>query len=86
MCVESDHSHSVIGAYLKALKRRRYSPKTIATYRYPLSLFASFLAARAVARLQDVGRDDLAAWRLDIIRVDLPQRRMPVTIFTKSLS
>ena len=87
MCVESDHSHRVIEAYLKALKRRRYSAKTIATYRYPLTLFASFLAARAaclraphrqVARLRDVGRDDLAAWRLDLIERGLADASLEV--------
>ena len=87
MCVESDHSSTVIEAYLKALKRRRYSPKTIATYRHPLTLFASFLAARAaclraphrqVARLQDVGRDDLAAWRLDLVERGLADASLEV--------
>lgn len=72
MCVESGHSHRVIiEDYLKALKRRRYSPKTIATYRYPLTLFASFLASRAVGRVQDVTRADLAAWRLELIEREL---------------
>jgi integrase/recombinase XerD len=48
MCVERGHSHRVIiEDYLKALKRRRYSPKTIATYRYPLTLFAAFYQSRA---------------------------------------
>ena len=87
MCVESDHSSTVIEAYLKALKRRRYSPKTIATYRHPLTLFASFLAARAaclraphrqVARLQNVGRDDLAAWRLDLVERGLADASLEV--------
>ncbi|MGI6301923.1 MAG: tyrosine-type recombinase/integrase [Verrucomicrobiota bacterium] len=78
MCVESDHSHRVIEAYLKALKRRRYSPKTIATYRYPLTLFASFLAARAVGRVQDVCHDDLAAWRLDLVERGLADASLEV--------
>jgi len=87
MCVESDHSHRVIEAYLKALKRRRYSARTIATYRYPLTLFASFSAARAaclraphrqVVRLQDVGRDDLAAWRLDLVERGLADASLEV--------
>ncbi len=47
MCVEGDHRYRVIEDYLKALKRRRYSPKTIETYRYPLTLFASFFHSRA---------------------------------------
>ena len=80
-------SREVIEAYLKSLKRRRYSPKTIATYRYPLSLFASFFQSRggesgppesprsgtkaeavsSFSRLQDVTRNDLATWRLELI-------------------
>ena len=91
MRVEGDHSHSVIEAYLKALKRRRYSPKTIATYRYPLTLFASFLVetkgrdpgprrgvGTAPVRLQDVTRDDLAAWRLDLIERGLADASLEV--------
>ena len=78
MRVESDHSSTVIEAYLKALKRRRYSPKTIATYRHPLELFAAFLAARSASRLQDVGRDDLAAWRLDLVESDLADATVEV--------
>ena len=78
MCVESGHRYTVVETYLKALKRRRYSPKTIATYRYPLNLFASFLAARAVARFQDCARDDLAAWRLDLVESDLADATVEV--------
>ena len=68
MCVSGDHKSRVVEAYLKALKRRRYSVKTIETYRYPLNLFISFLAARSVVRLQDVGGEDLAAWRLALVK------------------
>ena len=100
MCVEGDHSNSVIvEEYLKALKRRRYSPKTIATYRYPLEKFLEFFqsrvseagppkpraeaeAARGVGRLQDVGRADLEAWRLQLVENGLkdapgPRRHAP---------
>lgn len=95
MRVEGDHNSTVIEAYLKALKRRRYSPKTIATYRYPLTLFASFFQSRAseagppepcakeeaascFSRLQDVTRDDLAAWRLDLIERGLADASLEV--------
>jgi len=78
MCVGSDHNSTVIEVYLKALKRRGYSPRTITTYGYPLSLFASFLAVRAVARLQDVCRDDLAAWRLDLVQRGLAEASLEV--------
>ncbi|NQT11582.1 MAG: tyrosine-type recombinase/integrase [Planctomycetes bacterium] len=88
MRVEGDHNRTVIEAYLKALKRRRYSPKTIATYRYPLTLFASFFqpkadppsaeAASSFSRLQDITRDDLAAWRLDLIERGLADASLEV--------
>ena len=57
----------VADAYLKALKRRRYSPRSIIAYRYALKGFIPFLAARGRVRLQDAGHDDLAAWRLALI-------------------
>ncbi|RKZ06983.1 hypothetical protein DRQ25_12675 [Candidatus Fermentibacteria bacterium] len=78
MCVENGHNYTVIEVYLKALKRRRYSPRTISTWRYPLTLFASFSAARSIDRLQDVSRDDLAAWRLNLIERGLTDASLEV--------
>ena len=75
---DADGMAAVVEQYLKALKRRRYSRKTIATYRYPLALLTSFLAVRHVDRLQDVGRDDLAAWRLDLIERGLADASLEV--------
>ncbi len=49
MRVDEGRSSTVIADYLKSLKRRRYSPKTVETYRYPLSLFASFFQSRVSA-------------------------------------
>jgi len=60
------------------LKRRRYSPKTVATYRYPLNLFISFLGVRSVSRLQDTVLRDLEAWRLDLIERGLADASLEV--------
>ena len=86
MRVERGRNCAVVIDYLKALKRRRYSPRTIATYRHPLELFASFFQARAYgpeadfsfSRLQDVTRDDLAAWRLALIERGLADATLEV--------
>jgi integrase/recombinase XerD len=88
----------IVEQYLKALKSRRYSPKTIATYRYPLTLLISFFqsrgseagppksprsgtkeeAASSFSRLQDVDRNDLTAWRLDLIERELADASLEV--------
>jgi len=62
---ENHNQNSIITeAYLTSLKRRRYSRKSINTFKLPLKQFISFLAALELTRLQDVSPDTLEAWSL----------------------
>lgn len=58
-----DRNRAIAEAYLAALKRRRYSRRSINTFSLPLKQFTSFLAARRLTRLQDVGIADIEAWQ-----------------------
>lgn len=67
MCFCRDHNSTLIDAYLAALKRRRYSAKTVQTYGNALGHFTSFLAAEGVEELQDVSAATVEAWRLRLV-------------------
>ena len=62
--VACPESHRRVSAYLAALKRRRYSPKTLQTYGNALEHFLAFLGDR---RLQDVDGEQVEAWRLHLV-------------------
>jgi len=77
--IESDgenhkQNSKISEAYLASLKRRRYSIKTINTFRYPLKQFISFLAASSnLVRLQDVSRPDLETWSRRLVERNLSE-------------
>lgn len=65
-------------AYLAALGRRGFSPRTLATYRYPLRQFHAFLSSRAVRRYVDVTGGDLAAWHRHLAARGLAETSLDV--------
>ena len=67
MCFCRSRNSELVEAYLATLKRRRYSVKSVQTYRYALGNFVSFLAASGLDDVQDVDADTLEAYRLHLV-------------------
>jgi len=71
MDVLPDGNHKAIpeqiSEYLRRLKRLRYSPKSIESYKQALNRFLSFLTARGIDRAADITPEDLDAYRLELI-------------------
>ena len=67
MCFCSSRNSELMDAYLSALKRRRYSVKTLQTYGNALQQFTSFLAAQGIDELHDVSAETVEAYRLHLI-------------------
>jgi integrase/recombinase XerD len=78
MCFCSDRNSELVGAYLAALKRRRYSAKTLQTYGNALQNFTSFLAAEQVETLQDVSAETVEAYRLHLMERGLAPASLEV--------
>ena len=78
MCFCSGHNDRFIGPYLAALKRRRYSAKTLQTYGNALKNFTSFLAAQGIDGLHDVSADTVEAYRLHLIERGLAPASLEV--------
>jgi site-specific recombinase XerD len=56
--------------YLSHLAAKKYSQRSMESYKHGLSRFASFLAARDIRRIADVTGDHLAAFRLELVEGD----------------
>ena len=71
MCFSGGHTHTRILAlrddYLRYLKRRKYSPRTVKSCQNVLKSFILFIQGRGLERLQDVTLDDLDAYRLHLV-------------------
>lgn len=67
MCFCSDRNSELVAAYLAALKRRRYSAKTLQTYGNALQNFTFFLVAQRIEELHDVSAETVEAYRLHLI-------------------
>ena len=74
----SDRNSELVSAYLAALKRRRYSAKTLQTYGHALQNFTSFLAAEQVETLQDVSVETVETYRLHLIERGLAPASLEV--------
>ena len=55
-----------VGAFLSTLEDRNYSEKSLTSFRQSLEPFLLFLAAKGIARLQDVTPAELAAYRVHL--------------------
>jgi len=56
-----------IDEYLRYLKARKYSPKSIRAWRDRLKRFSSFMENHGLESLQDVGLSDLDRYRLELV-------------------
>lgn len=64
-------NHTVISRhtseYLAHLAAKKYSQRSMESYKHGLGRFASFLAAQDIQRIADVTGDHLAAFRLELV-------------------
>lgn len=74
-CDGRGHNRGLVDTYLATLQRRRYSPKTVQTYRHPLLALLEFLGD---VRLQDVRCETIEAWRLSLIERGLAPASLEV--------
>ena len=77
---EDNHSHIVIHLenYLQSLAARKFSKKSIQTYRIALSRFYSFLIDNGLKRLQDVSGGDLEQYRRELMDDDFADASLVV--------
>jgi len=65
------HSQSLIGVHIKAClesyKRRKYSKKSLESYRNALNSFERYLAQMDICRIQDVLPEHLSSYRLALV-------------------
>lgn len=59
--------NTYIRDFLENMRSRKYSDKSVLTYKYPMTDFFSFLDARGLNKLQEVTLSDLEKYRLRII-------------------
>lgn len=74
---------AVGSSFLQMLKDKKYSEKTINTYRYPLQKFFSFLADIKIERIQNVGKTELDSYRASLLAENITLGGMDV--YTRAL-
>ncbi len=62
--------NAYIEKFLSELENRKYSSRSVSTYRYPLRRFVLFLAENGGLSLQDVTPELLEKYRLSLVRSD----------------
>lgn len=78
MCFCRGRNDELMDAYLATLTRRRYSAKSVQTYRYALGNFTSYLAAAGIDDVQDVDAETLEAYRLHLVERGLASASLEV--------
>ena len=67
MSVHKPIIEALVESHLDALQTRRYSARTIATYRAALKRFAAYIADRKIRRIQDVTGQHLEGYHLSLL-------------------
>lgn len=87
MGVLHDHNHHPICIhitdYLGALEARKYSRKSVNSYRQAFNRFISFLTAADIARVADITANDLDAYRLEL--VDQGYAEQSINLYLRSV-
>ena len=77
---QDDHKCTFIGVlvqeYVETLRKNKYSPATLRTYGDILDRFGRYLAGCGIERVQDIGVEDLDAYRLGLIERNFSSQGM----------